>query len=497
MKKLTYILVLTSILFTGCEDWLNVNDDPNVPTDVSVEFVLPSGITSVAYVMGGRYQVLGALWSQHWTQSLGASQYTGLDSYDINSSTYDGQFGELFTGALENFDFIRQQTAQDENWSFYLMATVMQAYTFQILVDLYDQVPFTEALQGDKENFTPKYEPGQVVYDSLVARIDEALSKDYEAETVIDAGKNDLLFEGEIDAWIAFANTLKLKMYLRQCYARPEIARDGIEKLYDEEAEFLTSDAVITQFSDESGRRNPLYATDIIFFGNNPNLVISNTLLSYFNEQGDLDRLDRLFLFPESGGGHNGLAQGNYNDPEEPAGTNSSSYSKPFISPFQPVFLMSATEAYLLQTEAIVRYNVDEFSIAKEYFENAIDIAFLRLGLTNSEEFYGPGDVYQFPPEGSELEDIIEHIIMQKWISLANIQSLETFFEHNRTGYPKVSDVPFDDANYIPGQFTVSVNNVTSGKFPKRLIFPESEYSGNPNTPAKKEVWENVWWDVN
>lgn len=497
MKKAFLYIIPLFIILSSCEEWLDVNEDPNVPTEVSVEFVLPSGITSVAYVMGGRYQVLGALWSQHWTQSLGASQYTGLDSYDISSSTYDGQFGELYTGALENFDLIRQKATEDGNWSFYLMATVMQAYTFQILADLYGQVPFSEALNGENENFTPEYETGQAVYDSIIARIDGALAKDLEAETSVEAGKNDLLFEGDVDLWVAFANTLKLKIFLRQCYASPDIAKTGIEKLYEDEVDFLTVDAAVTQFSDESGRRNPLYATDIQFFGNNPNLVISNTFLSYMNETGDLERLDRLFAFPEAGGGHKGLAQGNYNDPDEPPGTNSSSYSKPVLSPFAPVYIMSAIESYLLQAEAVVRYNVDEFSKAKEYYERAIDLSFLRLGLTNSEEFYGPGDVYQFPPEGSDLEELIKSIIMQKWLSLANIQSLETFFEHNRTNYPKISDVPYDDPNYVPGEFTVSVNNVTSGRLPKRLIFPESEYSGNPNTPEKKEVWENIWWDVN
>ena len=55
--------------------------------------------------------------------------------------------------------------------------------------------------------------------------------------------------------------------------------------------------------------------------------------------------------------------------------------------------------------------------------------------------------------------------------------------------------MPADDGDYVPGEFTVSVNNVTSGRFPKRLIFPESEYSGNPFTPQKKQVYEKIWWD--
>ncbi len=497
-KILAYIMLCTFVLFGSCEDWLDINKDPNNPDEANEELTLAAGISSVAYVYGGRYQVLGALWSQHWTQSLGASQYSGLDSYDVSSSTFDNrQFGELYTGALMNLEYIKNISCENGNWNYYLVATVMQSYTFQILADLYDQIPFSEALKGDEGIITAAYESGQNIYDSLIARIDYALSLDYDNDDLEDIGDEDILFSGKTDKWVEFANTLKLKIYLRQLHARPDIAGEGIESLYNGDARFLTSDVAMTQFTNETGRRNPLYETEIVFLGNNPNLVLSNTLLSYLNDKGDLERLDALFDFPENGGGHKGLDQGNYNDPDEPKGTNSASYSKPYLSPFAPIYLMSASEAYFLQAEAIIRYGVEPYSDAKEMYENGIDKSFQRLGLLNGEEFYGPGDIYEFPAEGSPLESFIESIIIQKWIALANIQSLETFFEHNRTHYPKVSPVPADNSNYVPGEFTVSVNNVTSGLFPKRLIFPESEYSGNPdNTPLKKEVHEKVWWDM-
>ncbi len=500
MKQTSIRIILCMvIIFASCEDWLDINQDPNNPDEANEELTLAAGISSVAYVYGGRYQVLGALWSQQWTQSLGATQYSGLDSYDISSSTYDNrQFGELYTGALKNFEYIRDLSRKNEKWNYYIMATVMQAYTFHILADLYGQIPFSEALKGEEGTITPAYENGQDIYDSLITRIDYALASDYENDDLEDVGSEDILFDGKIDRWVEFANTLKLKIYLRQLHTRPDIAREGIESLYnDPDIKFLTSSVAMSQFTNETGRRNPLYETDIVFLGNNPNLILSNTLLSFMNDKGDLERLDALFDFPENGGGHKGLDQGNYNDPDEPKGTNSASYSKPYMSPFAPVYLMSASEAYFLQAEAIIRYGVKPYSDAKEMYENGIKNSFQRLGLLISEEFFGPGDVYEFPAEGSPLETFIESIIIQKWIALANIQSLETFFEHNRTHYPKVSDVPADNGDYVPGEFTISVNNVTSGRFPKRLIFPESEYSGNPNnTPAKVEVYENVWWDT-
>jgi hypothetical protein len=508
LRTILYVFCAFTLIFASCEDWLDVNRDPNNPDEANEQLTISSGISSVAYVYGGKYQVLGALWSQHWTQSLGASQYSGLDSYDINSSTYDNrQYGELYTGALKNLEYVRTLALENQNWGYYLIATVTQCYTFQLLADLYDEIPFSEALKGEDDVANPHFEKGDEIYDSLIARLDVALSLDFEAETSEEIGTEDLLFEGNIERWKQFANTLKLKIYLRQVYKNPEVAQNGIEGLYqDPDVKFLTTDAAMTQFVNESGRANPLYETEVRFL-NNPNLILSYTLYSYLSDKGDLDRLDAMFDFPEAGGGHKSLIQGNYNDPEEPTGTNSSDYSKPVFLPGAPVYLMSASEAYFLQAEAIIRYGTKPYSTAKDLYQKGIEASYFRLlypyGYSETqitdiaEDFYGPGDPYAFPVEGTPVEEFIKTIIIQKWVSLAGIQSLETFFEHNRTHYPEESEVPAsDEGNYVPGEFTVSVNNVTSGRFPKRLIFPESEYSANTNTPEKKEVYEKIWWDV-
>ena len=74
--------------------------------------------------------------------------------------------------------------------------------------------------------------------------------------------------------------------------------------------------------------------------------------------------------------------------------------------------------------------------------------------------------------------------------------SLEAFFEHNRTGYPRYSAVYSNVAGYIPGQFVYPKNGVTNGQFAKRLIFPDIERSKNPNTPPEEPVTKKVWWDV-
>ena len=66
---------------------------------------------------------------------------------------------------------------------------------------------------------------------------------------------------------------------------------------------------------------------------------------------------------------------------------------------------------------------------------------------------------------------------------MANVQGVEAFFEFNRTGYPDI--------------FTVSLNSTIGDRFPKRLLFPASEYERNPgNVPDLVEIQVPVWWDV-
>jgi hypothetical protein len=504
-KYISFCLIL--LIPMSCQKWLDVNDDPNNRSEVDYKFVLPSAISSVAYVMGGKYQLLGALWSQHWTQSLGASQYSGIDSYDINSSSFDdNQYGALYSGALKAQEYVKIESEKEQEWNYYLIANVMQAYTFQLLADLYDEIPFSEALKGDEGLTTAHFERGQDIYDSLIVRLDNALSKDLDKENLKNPKEQDILFGGDMDRWVQFANTLKLKIYLRQSEARPEVAKAGIEKLYKDKdkVNFLSTDVVMTDFQDAAGSRNPLYETEYVVLGRNPNLVLSFTLYSYLDSIGDYDRLNAMFKTPEKGGTHKSLIQGNYNDPKEPSGTNSSSYSKPIMSPLSPVYLMSFTESCFLQAESIIRYNVESYSKAREKYEDGFKAAYFRLlypkytsdKVTSIAKANLIVEKYKFPSEGSPLESFIEIISMQKWVALAGIQSLETFFEHNRTHYPKNSTVTADGGNYVSGKFTVSVNNVTSGKFPKRLIFPESEVTSNPYVPAKKPVWENIWWDT-
>ena len=472
--KFITLFALLMMMATACEDYLDINTDPNNPSEATVDLVFPAGISSVAFTLGGQWQILGSFWSQHWTQSTGANQYAVIDDYNITETRSDREYSELYSGALNDLNWVSQRAAEEENWNYYLMAEVMKAYTFQVLVDLYDKVPYFEALRGS-EDTTPAFDDGQAIYDDLIVRIDDALSKDLDAFTSTQPGRDDMVFQGNMDNWIRFANTLKLKIYMRQTEARSQVAQAGITELFNSGAEFLDVDAEMAEYVDVEDFRNPYYAVQVSSAGNgrgNVDVAASNTLLETLIAAGD-PRVNAIFNTPEAGGGHVGLDQGDYSNT---GFQNHVNLSQPAIGPTHPVVFMSAAESKFLQAEAVERFGVA--GDAEALYQEGIEANFEKHGVSGAAALYGAGGPYEY--------NGIESIIFQKWIACANFNSLESHFERLRTGYPD--------------HFTITPNNITGGVFPRRLPYTSTELSNNAENlnaiGGQKSVIQRTWWNL-
>ena len=231
---------------SGCKKTFDINHDPNNPSlDVGTpKLVFPVGVMGVAAVEGGDLAILGGILGEYVTQSAGSNQYKLFDQYDLKSTDLNAPYSTLYSYGLKNLQFVIDKAKASEDWNFYLMGTVMKAYTATLLVDLYDKIPYSEALQGSA-NLNPKFDDGYTIYKSLLAELDSALAKNFSARTVVDLratneGGVDLIFGGDIYKWKQFANTLELKMYLRMINAKPSEAQAGMQALYARNASFLT-----------------------------------------------------------------------------------------------------------------------------------------------------------------------------------------------------------------------------------------------------------------
>src|SRR5678810_550049 len=101
----------------------------------------------------------------------------------------------------------------------------MQCYVYQELVDLYGDVPYGDAFKGT-ENILPAYAKQKDIYEDLVKRLDASMTAMTAATWPTDAAKLavDIFFQGNKSNWIRFANTLKLRILMRQSFMP---GRDG------------------------------------------------------------------------------------------------------------------------------------------------------------------------------------------------------------------------------------------------------------------------------
>lgn len=458
MKNIIYSLLGLLILFSSCDDQLDINRDPDLLSPEGVEFAteLPAGIAGIAGAQGAELAIVGGIWSQFYTQSNAANQYRTIDAYQITSTNLNGPWHNMYD-ALGDIRNIKRNALDQENWKYFLIASVLESYGSQILADFYDQIPYAEA--NDVTNFTPVFNTGQEVYDLMIQDLDAALSKDLSSSQGSSPAKDDFVFGGNMDKWVQFANTLKLRILLRQSNVRDNVA-SGAGSLTN----FLTEDASMHNFVDLPNNSNPLYESDRRRLNVATNLRASATMYSYLDANGD-DRLDAYY------GAGNPLAQGDYQSTVSPVGV-----AVVELSATTPVYFISTEESFFLQAEANLRYNAG--ANAKALYDAAVLANFSKWNIDGT-DYVSSGGVYEYPSAGT-LEQKLEAIITQKWIASFPGNGFESFFEHNRTGYP--------------ANFTYSVNGATNGIFPQRLEFPNSEVVRNANTPEVVKITVPVWW---
>jgi hypothetical protein len=468
IKSYLAMLIASVLLLSSCSDsFFDVNTDPNNPSTVTPNYVLPSGLASSAFVIGGYYHALGSMWTQQYAQSPSASQWNDWESYNLTEDNFDNQFTTLYAGysavnsggALIDYEYVRNNTSASGNWKYYAISTLMQAYTFQVLADLYDQIPFTEALNGVK-NIQPHYEAGPVVYDSLLSRIDKAMSKDFSAITAQDPGTSDLIFGGDMAKWQQFANTLKLKMYLRYVNVDPNKYKTQIQTLLASN-NFLATDAAFSAFKPEETGYNPFYNTFVNRLAGN--ISANTTMINFLTANSD-PRKSKFYTASVKGTNYNGVATG---ESKSLAGLTIDNYATPTFSNISPVYFFTVEETDFLIAEAQARYGTTV--AAQAAFNAGVSASLVREGLK--------ANAISYPYNG------IQSIIEQKWVAATNKRAIEAFFDYNRTGYP----------NFFTES---SISVLQPGQRPKRLYFPASERKSNVNTPAKVALTVKVWWGL-
>ncbi|MFV9552253.1 SusD/RagB family nutrient-binding outer membrane lipoprotein [Algibacter sp. PT7-4] len=472
------------VLITSCEEKLDINDNPNTPVNVDKSFVLTAAQGSLATGMGGQLANLGGFLAQYHTQPPSASQYLNIDTYNMNIDFSDRLWNELWAGCLNDLNYVLDKSDEEGDTGSYLIASLIRAYTFQVLTDLYGDIPYSEALLGSG-NITPNVDFGGDIYTGLIDEINAALGKYNNNPVDSNVGAQDAIYNANMEDWIKFANTLKLKLYMRMSYTSQANA-SAVNALLSQD-NFITSDAKFALYESAENKANPFYDVQIDHLGD-VNNIASNSLLQFL--EAHADPREAAIYRTNSSGIYRGIDQG---DRGSYASEVASDFSRPNVTATTPVYLLTVSESNFLQAEALIRYS--NGAGAKAKYDAGVANSFLTYGLDAgiAATFTGTGGNYEYVAS-TDIETAVRQVMIQKWVSLAYVNNIEGFFESNRTQYPET--VTFGNQNYPNGNLVVSVGSVLTGdQTPNTIFYPDTETSKNPNITQKTSITEKVWWD--
>ncbi len=471
------------LLLTSCEKFLDVNVDPNNPTVVSPDLVLPTACKYTGEILSQRRRIshLGNMLMQNWSQSDGFAWYPDEFRYNVNSSFYQNNFNTSYSNALKQYQILAQ--LEDTEYDYYkAIGKIMKAYHFQLLVDMYGDIPYSEALLR-KENATPVYDDAATIYGSLIGELTAAIDLIKNVGVVVTPGADDAIFGGNMTNWIRFANTVKLRI-LNRVKGVMDVQAE-VSAIFAEGTGFITDDVGVNPgYLVEEGKQNPMW--DGLGADPSGTLTLSNNatcatqfVLDYLDNTAD-PRIDYIYEKPATG--HLGVVQGllDYDTPTP------DQFMPEFVSNIGPGILKSATmdvtiftlaESYFNQAEASL--TLSGFGATKDLYESGIQASFDFLGCPGASAYYSQPERLIGWDFSSTVQ--LETIITQKWIAVNGITAEQSWFDYSRTGFP--SNLP------------VSLQATTSDR-PVRLFYPAGELSSNgANVPTQPDAFSaKIFW---
>ncbi|TYB79342.1 SusD/RagB family nutrient-binding outer membrane lipoprotein [Bizionia myxarmorum] len=477
--KYKFLLLVVLAITVSCSDYLDVNDNPNSPSadDVTPDLILAGAMSNTYRTQARSMNRLGNVMMNNWGANV--NSYTGGFAEEFSLAINNNFYNDIFTGLYRgtyNFQAIIDYEGDAYN-NHKAISKIMKSFYMQYVVDLYGDVPYFEAHQGIK-NLTPAYDNDRVVYEELYKQVTEAIDLINAADAnTIPVGSEDIIFNGSMSSWIAFGNSLRLRILLRQTIDAESGDAESLafitSKFPDlQTVGFLNNNAAINPgYSNGStAQQNPFY--NLFGFSNNETTSTgynfyraSKYAVDFLTNTGD-DRLNRLYDKADDGSGVVvGHEQGADSD-NSPAGLSPLGEGV-LINSAQDGYVMTAAESLLMQSEAQLKGYIP--GDPKASFEAAVTASFQLLGADES------GYDTDGLPAGigwtGTPSDQFEAIMRQKWIATNGVNAIESYIEFTRTGFP-------DD---IPLALTAQ-----SSTRPKRLMYPSDEYiSNSANVPAQ------------
>lgn len=464
----------------ACDQGLtDANIDPNAPTDVGAQFLLPQAIhMAVGGVFGGG-QMLSH--TSIWPQQNVEIQYPDEERGEVRASRMQGYWNNYYSGPLRDIQTVIDKGQESGRPNVEAVGLIWKSWIFHIVTDLWGDVPYSEALQAAEGNTTPVYDPQQQIYQGMLTALTEAAG--LLSSSGSGFGSGDILYGNDFDKWRKFANSLRMRLAMRMSEVDPTAARAAFTAAYGAGGFQSNDDAAMLNWPG-APYQNPLFEN----WQGRDDHGISATMVDTLASMSD----PRLELYAEPAiedGAYRGLGNGIETPP-----LSLSWYSRignlwRADGAATPTPIMSYAEVLLLEAEAAQRgwIAADPATLYAEGIRasmnqydawapaNAPTDAEIDAYLANPRVVYNPANG-------------LEQIQLQQWISVY-MNGSEAWANWRRTGVPDLARGP----------------DLSLSRIPVRFSYPTLEQSlNNANVTAAVarqgggyDLVTPVWWDGN
>lgn len=479
MKNIGIIALALLVTVSSCKkDFEELNTNPNSPTMVEPSLVLRQVLYNVGDEMSYEGFVAGNLLGQYYTMV----DFNLFDRHSLLETQYGGNPWPLLYKSMRDNNVVLEQAQTNSVHAVYEgPALILKSYLAGMLTDIYGDVPYSEALQVKEGNITPKYDKQEDIYKTtggIIDNLDKGIAA-INSYTGAHQLNGDILYNGNLQNWIKFANSLKIKYLMRM--SDVESVGSDLQAIVTSGL-YLQNNSENATFDFTDGQPNNFRMAKLRD-GDFNLFVMSETAEEILKKYNDprISNFYRPTGNDTTGMVYKGLLNGQ--------DASSTSITVADYSLAGEIFrentarldanFMTAWETELLLAEAAQKGLIS--STAKTHYDNGVTLAFEYWGVTMPST-YLTTDSSAYGNFGA---NTLEQIINQKWIA-NTINGYESWIEYRRTGFPQLKQV------------AASLN---SNQFPVKMPYPTDEatlnnVNYNAATGGSNSVNTKVWWDI-
>lgn len=480
MKYIYRILILfiSVIIFASCENLTELNEDPNRPTEVPVEYLLTSAERQLGNRLYGGFDnvAFGMTVSQYWAQN----EYSDETRYQFRANTNNTFWTDFYTAinVLEEIKTInttidkgQQGINQDA------IATILQGWAYYTLTSIYGDIPFEQAL-GGVETPSPAYSSQALVYEALIDSVASAVTRIDPNGGSFPGG--DIIFDGDLDKWSSFGNSLLLRMGIILSEANSSLAQSTISAAAGSAIASLSENAAINYITAQPNV-NPLFVSYVV--NGRQDYCGTENFINLLKDLND-PRIGEFFLPAVETGTFEGLPYGVTSAVAAGISRDAVSQLNPqvYAADFEGM-LMDYAETSFILAEAAANGWVS--GSPASFYERAVTASMNYWNINDGAAIAGYLAANPYSADNLKLQKYIS-LYYQGWQSWTEIRRLDI------ENLPQANLVIFE-----PDENFVSVSGIL-----KRRIYPQDEqnlnnsnYSDAASAIGGDEYDTNLFWD--